>query len=166
MGDSNIHNKVEAGAVQGGNFVQSSLNNPVFNIHTPGRIPFTQNYQKLKRIGRGTFGDVWLVKPKHVASSDQFVVKEIPFCDQDLVSGENEIEMLKHCFHENTVQYIESFIEEGKILIVMEFCRGGDLMQLIENQELLERWCRCGPKTADHDSLRNRFFTALTQRLN
>jgi hypothetical protein len=44
--------------------------------------------------------------------------------------------------------------------------RGRRNMQLIENQELLERWCRCGPKTADHDSLRNRFFTALTQRLN
>ena len=44
--------------------------------------------------------------------------------------------------------------------------RGRRNMQLIENQELLERWCRCGPKTADHDSLRNRFFAALTQRLN
>jgi hypothetical protein len=44
--------------------------------------------------------------------------------------------------------------------------RGRRNMQLIENQELLERWCRCGPKKADHDSLRNRFFTALTQRLN
>ena len=44
--------------------------------------------------------------------------------------------------------------------------RGRRNMQLIENQELLERWCRCGPKTADHDSLRQRFFAALTQRLN
>ena len=44
--------------------------------------------------------------------------------------------------------------------------RGRRNMQLIENQELLERWCRCGPKAADHDSLRNRFFAALTQRLN
>lgn len=44
--------------------------------------------------------------------------------------------------------------------------RGRRNMQLIENQELLERWCRCGPKTTDHDSLRQRFFAALTQRLN
>ena len=43
--------------------------------------------------------------------------------------------------------------------------RGRRNMQLIENQELLERWCRCGPKTADHESLRDRFFAALTQRL-
>ena len=134
MGDSNVDNKVEAGAVQGGNFVQCSLNNPVFNIHTQGRTPFSQNYQRIRIIGRGTFGDVWLVKPKHVTSSEQFVVKEIPFCDQDVVSGKNEIEILKHCLHENIVQYIESFVEEGKILIVMEFCRGGDLMQLIKKQ--------------------------------
>ena len=129
MGDSNVDNKVEAGGVQGGNFVQSSLNNPVFNIHTPGRIPFSQNYQRIRNIGRGTFGDVWLVKPKHVTSSEEFAMKEIPYCDQD------EIEILKQCSHENIVQYIESFVEEGKIFIVMEFCRGGDLMKLIENQK-------------------------------
>ena len=44
--------------------------------------------------------------------------------------------------------------------------RGRRNMQLIENQELLERWCRSGPKTADHNSLRQRFFAALTQRLS
>ena len=65
MGDSNTHNTVEAAGAQGGNFVNSTVNNVVFNIHTPGR-----NYQKIKVIGRGTFGNAWLVKPKNVAGGE------------------------------------------------------------------------------------------------
>ncbi len=134
MGDSNIHNKVEAGGVQGGNFVHSSIHNPVFNFHTPRRR-FSQNYLRSKVIDRGTFGDAWLIKPKHVASREEFLMKEIRCCDQDVDAGNNEIEILKQLSHENIVQYIEHFVEEGKFLIVMELCGGGDLMQLIEKQK-------------------------------
>ena len=138
MGDSNIHNKVEAGGVQGGNFVHSSIHNPVFNFHTPRRR-FSQNYLRSKVIGRGTFGDAWLIKPKHVASREEFLMKEICCCDQDVDAGNNEIEILKQLSHGNIVQYIEHFFEEGKFLIVMEFCGGGDLMQLmIEKQKTKE----------------------------
>ena len=82
MGDSNTHNTVEAAGVQGGNFVNSTVNNVVFNIHTPGR-----NYQKIKVIGRGTFGNAWLVKPKNVAGGEglEFVMKEIRCSDKDAV---------------------------------------------------------------------------------
>lgn len=39
-------------------------------------------------------------------------------------------------------------------------------MQLVDNQQLLERWCQSGPKTPADDALRQRFFAALTARLN
>lgn len=39
-------------------------------------------------------------------------------------------------------------------------------MQLVDNQQLLERWCQSGPKTSADDALRQRFFAALTARLN
>ena len=98
---------------------------------------FSESYQKIKRIGTGTFGDVWKVKSKHVFGSEdiEFVMKEIRCCDQD---GNAEIEILKQCSHDNIVQYIEHFFDEGKFLIVMEFCEGGDLMQLIEKQKTKE----------------------------
>ena len=134
MGDSNIHNKVEAEGVQGASFVSSQVQNPIFNIHSPGKIEFSQCYQKLKIIGRGTFGNLWKVKPKHVTSSEEFVMKEVSCCDKDVDAGKEEIKILRQCSHENIVQYIEHFFEEGKFLIVMEFCKGGDLMQLIEKQ--------------------------------
>jgi hypothetical protein len=44
--------------------------------------------------------------------------------------------------------------------------RGVRNMQLIDNQDLLQRWCNSGPKSATDDVLRERFFTALIHRLN
>jgi len=38
-------------------------------------------------------------------------------------------------------------------------------MQLVDNQQLLERWCRSGPKTPADAALRDRFFVALAHRL-
>ena len=52
------------------------------------------------------------------------------------------------------VQYIEHFFEEGKFLIVMEFCEGGDLMQLIEKQR---------PKKHFPESTVKDFFLQMTK---
>ena len=60
-------------------------------------------------IGRGSFGDVWKVKPKLVTVSEEFVMKEIRCCDQEIDAGKKEVELLKQCSHDNIVQYIEHF---------------------------------------------------------
>ena len=39
-------------------------------------------------------------------------------------------------------------------------------MQLVSNDDLIQRWCRRGPKHAEADPLRDRFFYALEQRLD
>lgn len=44
--------------------------------------------------------------------------------------------------------------------------RGKRNMQLVENQQLLQRWCGCGPKSASDHLLRERFFNALAKRLD
>ena len=96
MGDKNFHNsnRVEAGGAQGGNFVDSQVHNNTFHIHSQGRKEFSLNYQKLKVIGRGSFGDVWKVKPKLVTVSEEFVMKEIRCCDQEIDDGKKEVELL------------------------------------------------------------------------
>ena len=134
MGDR-VNNIVEAGGAQGGNFVQSSVYNPVLNIHTSGREKFSQHFQRIKRIGQGSFGDAWLVKAKNVTSVGSFIMKEIRCCDQDANAESQEIEILKQVSHENVVQYIQHFFEESNLLIVMELYDGGDLRQLIEKKK-------------------------------
>ncbi|NCF44297.1 MAG: DUF349 domain-containing protein [Proteobacteria bacterium] len=39
-------------------------------------------------------------------------------------------------------------------------------LQLLDNQQLLQRWCASGPKNADDEPLRQRFFSALGKRLS
>ena len=43
--------------------------------------------------------------------------------------------------------------------------KGLSNLALIDNKQLIERWCASGPKAASDDSLRTRFFSALAQRL-
>jgi len=40
---------------------------------------------------------------------------------------EQEIRFLESCQHENIVSFIESFLHQMKLFIVMEFCSGGSL---------------------------------------
>ena len=43
--------------------------------------------------------------------------------------------------------------------------KGLSNMQLVDNQNFIDRWCACGPKSSADDALRTRFFAALTKRL-
>ena len=110
----NYVNHVGTGAVQGANFVNSSVHNPVININaTSGRNKFKHNYQRLKFKGRGTFGEAWIVAPKNVNAGEELIMKEISCTDEDFDIGKNEIEVLKKCKDENIVCYRYVFIKVG-----------------------------------------------------
>ena len=129
-GDSLNVNK----GAQGGNFVKSQLHQPTFNIQSPRGSPLSQNYQKIRFIGKGSFGEVWIVKAKNVHASQEFIMKEITCTKENVEIGKNEIAQLKNCRNENIVCYIEDFNENSKIQIIMEYCEGGDLAKFISAQ--------------------------------
>ena len=119
--------------VQGGNFVNSHVTNPVINIHAQeGLDTFDRKYHKIRVIGNGSFGVTWLVKLK--PGIDQFAMKEITCSEKDIVKGKNEVEILKKCLHKHIVSYIEDFYEDSRLLIIMEYCSGGDLAEFIDAQ--------------------------------
>ena len=110
-------NHVDAAAVQGGNFVKSTLHHPIFNIGSPAGSSLSESYQKISFIGRGSFGEAWKIQPKNVNTSRMFIMIEISCNEQDVKAGKNEIEMLKRCRHESIVIYIEDFYEQSKLLM-------------------------------------------------
>ena len=66
-----------------------------------------------------------------------YIMKEIcirRWSERDRQMGQNEIEILKQCKHENIVRYKDHFEENQKFLIVMEFCDGGDLSSFINKK--------------------------------
>ena len=97
---------------------------------------FSATYQKEERIGKGGFGEAWKVTSK--VKTGVFIMKEVSgLGKREIEMGKNEIRILKECHHENVVKYVDDFSENGKFLIVMEFCEGGDLETYIKQQRQL-----------------------------
>ena len=84
-------------------------------------------------LGCGTFGEVWKVT-RHVDQAP-YVIKLVPtgaLGDREQQDARNEVRLLSAIDHPRVVCYLDSFVEGAKLHIVMEFCAGGDLHQLLE----------------------------------
>ena len=62
-------------------------------------------------------------------------MKKEPFPEDGRERRREEVKALKKCKHENIVEYFEDFYEKDHTMIVMEYCCGGDLAKLIEQQK-------------------------------
>uniref|UniRef100_A0A669B3R2 non-specific serine/threonine protein kinase n=1 Tax=Oreochromis niloticus TaxID=8128 RepID=A0A669B3R2_ORENI len=93
-------------------------------------------YEKVKKIGEGSFGKAILVKSKD--DGHQYVIKEIGISgmsSKERQESRKEVAVLANMSHPNIVQYKESFEEGGCLYIVMDYCEGGDLFKKINSQK-------------------------------
>ncbi|XP_062419476.1 LOW QUALITY PROTEIN: serine/threonine-protein kinase Nek1 [Pungitius pungitius] len=93
-------------------------------------------YEKVKKIGEGSFGKAILVKSKQ--DGHQYVIKEIgisAMSSKERQESRKEVAVLANMSHPNIVQYKESFEEGGCLYIVMDYCEGGDLFKKINTQK-------------------------------
>ncbi|XP_037530324.1 serine/threonine-protein kinase Nek1 [Nematolebias whitei] len=93
-------------------------------------------YEKVKKIGEGSFGKAILVKSKE--GGRQYVIKEIGISgmsSKERQESRREVAVLANMSHPNIVQYKESFEEGGCLFIVMDYCEGGDLFKKINSQK-------------------------------
>ena len=89
-----------------------------------------------KELGKGTYGIVYKAKKKE--DNKEYVIKQISLqglnkSQKDEVKMESEV--LKKIESKYVVKYYESFEEENKLNIVMEYCECGDLYEYIEKQK-------------------------------
>ncbi|XP_061883932.1 serine/threonine-protein kinase Nek1 isoform X3 [Entelurus aequoreus] len=92
-------------------------------------------YEKVKKIGEGSFGKAALVKSKE--DGHQYVIKEISISgmsEKERRESRKEVAVLANMSHPNIVLYRESFEEGGCLYIVMDYCEGGDLFKKINSQ--------------------------------
>lgn len=93
-------------------------------------------YQRIKAIGKGSFGEVWLVSDP--ARPEPLVLKEVSL--KGLTAKErkatmNEVAVLKRLLHDNIISFVSSEVIDGSLCVLMEYAPGGDLAKLIVEQK-------------------------------
>lgn len=84
--------------------------------------------RKIRKIGAGSFGTVWLVHD-HVSNAN-LVMKEVslrglPLKEQR--ATKNEVRVLQRLQHPHIISYVDSFVHNEKLCICMNWASGGDL---------------------------------------
>jgi NIMA (never in mitosis gene a)-related kinase len=125
---------------------QMNRSEPALHIN---EIDVNDKYKFLKQIGKGSYGEVWLVLPlRHSStstksSSKQYVLKRLDLRQQssdttqnDIDGAEREAKLLSTLKHPNIVAYTESFrSNDGFLNIVMAYCEGGDLYTKLKERK-------------------------------
>ena len=96
-----------------------------------------ENYEYIKSIGQGMYGQVFLARNK--IENKNYAIKRINFQDiaeKDKNNIENEVKLLKQLRHPNIVSYKDSFLDKDNYYnIVMIYCDGGDIYSKIKAQK-------------------------------
>ena len=93
-----------------------------------------EKYEFISLIGKGNFGSI--SKIRRLSDNKILVWKELNYGNMDEKDKHHivsEVNILRELHHPNIVKYYDRIIDkkQTKIYIVMEYCQGGDLSQLI-----------------------------------
>ncbi|XP_053466930.1 serine/threonine-protein kinase Nek11 [Ictalurus furcatus] len=100
--------------------------------HHPHPHPLLANrYVIQQRLGRGSFGTVYLIEDTKTTTRDKLkVLKEIPVGDlkpDETVKATQEAQLLSQLHHPAILRFYTSFLERDAFCIITEFCEDGDL---------------------------------------
>lgn len=90
-------------------------------------------YEKLKKIGKGSYGSVYLIK--NIETAIIYCLKKINLCEIknkiERDKATQEVEILKMFNSDYIVKYFDSFFDNYSFNFVMEYCSGGELTNII-----------------------------------
>ena len=88
--------------------------------------PKIGKYERIKFIGKGAFGDVWLVRDK--VTKKEYAAKIIRTDEENEEKIATEIKLLKNLKNPSVVEYIEDFKDRidgtTATVILTEYCSG------------------------------------------
>lgn len=102
----------------------------------------TQLYQKVKKVGQGASGSVYVAKS--LADGSMVAIKQMELSMQprkELIV--NEILIMKESSHPNIVNFLNSYLVRSELWVVMEYMEGGPLTDVIDNTTMNEPQIAC-----------------------
>ena len=99
-----------------------------------------EDYAQIKLLGKGTFGEVYLVKHKITGIIRAMKVIDKNNEEEEISEEEilNEINVLKKIDHPNIMKIFEIYKKKSTYYLITEFCEGGDLYNFISENKLTE----------------------------
>jgi serine/threonine protein kinase len=95
-----------------------------------------ENFLPLKKLGSGSFGDVYLVRDKN--SGKLYAMKTLSkrkILGQNLVRyAKTERDVLSYMCHSFIVNLNYAFQTKTKLFLMLDFCPGGDLGKIIAHE--------------------------------
>lgn len=116
------------------------MKNPPANIPLPEETNTSLNelisrddptliYKGMKKIGEGAAGEVFEATHK---SGHKVAIKKMEINNENIKLLATEISIMKTSKHPNVVEYIESYIVDEKMWVIMEYMGGGCLTDVLE----------------------------------
>ncbi|GBG68289.1 hypothetical protein CBR_g2836 [Chara braunii] len=91
----------------------------------------TMRYELLNELGKGSYGAVYKARDLHTSELVAIKVISLSEAEEGYEEIRGEIEMLQQCNHPNVVRYLGSYQGDDYLWIVMEYCGGSSVADLI-----------------------------------
>lgn len=98
-----------------------------------------ENFDKIRVIGQGSFGEVWVVRDKkdEKVYAMKILLKKDLLTRNQILNTLCERDFMTQSNNPFSVQLIYSFQDSKQLYLVMEYMPGGDLMNLLINRGVL-----------------------------
>lgn len=87
-----------------------------------------RRFRKIRSLGRGQSGEVWLVEKE---DASLVAMKQVYIEDESVINY--EVNALEKLVHPHIIQYHESFKQDNYLYIIIDYAEGGDLSNRIRS---------------------------------
>jgi serine/threonine-protein kinase 24/25/MST4 len=88
-------------------------------------------YQKVERVGKGSFGEVYKGLDKRTKQIVAIKIIDLESAKDDIDDIQSEIKIMSQLDSPYCIKYFGSALQKSHLWIVMEFCGGGSALDLV-----------------------------------
>eukprot|EP00428_Durinskia_dybowskii_P078564 CAMPEP_0170361836 /NCGR_PEP_ID=MMETSP0117_2-20130122/4014_1 /TAXON_ID=400756 /ORGANISM="Durinskia baltica, Strain CSIRO CS-38" /LENGTH=931 /DNA_ID=CAMNT_0010616219 /DNA_START=249 /DNA_END=3044 /DNA_ORIENTATION=- len=119
-----------------------SVNAPILTVMSSAQDDFNSKYEIVGEIGKGGFSTVYQCRARSTGLS--YAVKVVDLRPLRLRERFNparlrrEVDIMKRLHHPNIIQFVDVFEDADHLMMIMEFCPGQELFDVILNRKYFQ----------------------------